>query len=297
MDISVYGQENALDDFPVLKAFQQYIDAEHAKSRKRMLLLCIFFGGLMAVVIAVFVGMLFSVSARNQSLNDRLIEYAMSRDRTASGGSPVVVQPSQDSAAILALTAKLDDLQQRLSAEQAKAEKAAAAQQAAIEAARPKEPTPAELEVQRLKALLAAEREQHSLEKERKRQAELEAYRRKHYPELYAPTRTEPSRAAAPAPAVADADLDREIDDLVADITAKTYFDEDAEAAERKQPSGKSAPPPARKAEPPSRKPVSSAQPPEPPAATEAPAAEAEKEYSIPVDVKGSSIRWSIPEA
>ena len=31
MDISVYGQDNALDDFPVLKAFQQYIDAEHAK--------------------------------------------------------------------------------------------------------------------------------------------------------------------------------------------------------------------------------------------------------------------------
>lgn len=282
MDISVYGQENALDDFPVLKAFQQYIDAEHAKSRKRMLLLCIFFGVLMAVVIAVFVGMLFSVSARNQSLNDRLIEYAMNRDRAPSA-SPVVVQPpSQDGAAILALTAKLDDLQQRLSAEQAKAEKAAAAQQAAIEAARPKEPTPAELEVQRLKTLLAAEKAKNSQEKERNRQAELEAYRRKHYPELYAPAKTEPVAKRADSPALAaandDADLDREIDELVADITAKTYFDEDAdaEAAERKRPPAKSTPPPAK---------------------TETPAAEAEKEYSIPVDVKGSSIRWSIPEA
>ena len=51
-----------------------------------------------------------------------------------------VVQPPQDSAAILALTAKLDGLQKKLADDQAKAEKAAAeaaarAEQAAIEAA------------------------------------------------------------------------------------------------------------------------------------------------------------------
>ena len=40
--VSVYGQEG-LDDFPVLKAFQQYIDAEQIKSRKRMVMLSIFF--------------------------------------------------------------------------------------------------------------------------------------------------------------------------------------------------------------------------------------------------------------
>ena len=39
--ISIYGQEG-LDDFPVLKAFQQYIDAEQSKSRKRMIMLCIY---------------------------------------------------------------------------------------------------------------------------------------------------------------------------------------------------------------------------------------------------------------
>ena len=48
--ISIYGQEG-LDDFPVLKAFQQYIDAEQSKSRKRMIMLCVFFGFLMAVMI------------------------------------------------------------------------------------------------------------------------------------------------------------------------------------------------------------------------------------------------------
>ena len=34
--VSVYGQTDGLDDFPVLKAFQQYIDSEQAKARKRM---------------------------------------------------------------------------------------------------------------------------------------------------------------------------------------------------------------------------------------------------------------------
>ena len=29
--VSIYGNNDAMDDFPVLKAFQQYIDAEHAK--------------------------------------------------------------------------------------------------------------------------------------------------------------------------------------------------------------------------------------------------------------------------
>ena len=41
--VSVYGQTDAMDDFPVLKAFQQYIDAEQAKAQKRMTTLCIFF--------------------------------------------------------------------------------------------------------------------------------------------------------------------------------------------------------------------------------------------------------------
>ena len=50
--VSLYGQTDAMDDFPVLKAFQQYIDSEQAKARKRMLMLCIFFGILMTVVIS-----------------------------------------------------------------------------------------------------------------------------------------------------------------------------------------------------------------------------------------------------
>ena len=77
--VRLYGQD-AMDDFPVLKAFQQYIDAEQAKARKRLLALGIFFGILTGAIIAVFVILLLNVSQRNQELNDKLVEYAM-KDR------------------------------------------------------------------------------------------------------------------------------------------------------------------------------------------------------------------------
>lgn len=187
--VSVYDSGDALDDFPVLKAFQQYIDAEQAKARKRLLALGVFFGALMFVVIAIFVVLLMNVTNRNQQLNDRLIEFAM-KDR--STGSAVVVQPPPDSTAILTLTTKLEEMQRKLSETQSKAEKAIAeaeekARQAAntAEAAKPKPPSAEELEIKRLRTLLDEEKKKAAAEQERRRQEELEAYRRQHYPELY----------------------------------------------------------------------------------------------------------------
>ena len=184
--VSLYGAGDAMDDFPVLKAFQQYIDAEHAKARKRLLAMAVFFGAFTLAVVAVFVALLVSAGARNQQLNDRLVEFAM---KERSSASPVVVQPPQDSSAVLALTARLEEIQRKAAEDRAKAEKALAeaeekARQAAAAAA-PRQPTPEEREIARLKAQLAAEREKASAEKARQREAELEAYRRRHYPELY----------------------------------------------------------------------------------------------------------------
>ena len=286
--VSVYGQENAYEDFPVLKAFQQYIDSEQTKARKRMVLICVFFGIMMFVVIAVFVMLLVNVSSRNQALNDRLIEYAMS-DRTQRASSPVVVQPAPDNSAVLALTARLDEMQKKLTesqaAEKAAAEAAAKARREAEEALKPKGPTKEELEIERLKALLVAEREKQDKEKERERQlkerelqreAELEAYRRKHYPELYeTPRKKNPTSRKAPVATQTneeehDDDLLKEVDQILKEGEAIRYFDEDDEDEPAKKPS-------ARKAHPPS--------PPPPP----------KKEYSIPVDIRGSSSRWSVP--
>ena len=276
--VSVYGQsDGAYEDFPVLKAFQQYIDSEQAKARKRMLLLCAFFGGLMFVVISVFVVLLIGASSRNQMLNDRLVEYAM-KDRYQRTEQPPVVtvdrpQPSaqQDATAIRALTAKLEEMQKQLAENKVSAEKAAAA-----EAAKPKGPTPEELEIARLKALLAAEREKMAVERERQRQAELEEYRRKHYPELYekkAPVKEDipekPEVKKEPKKSASD-ELLEEVDQILNESKAVSYFDDEAEAEAA----------PAKKAKSPSR--------PQPQPAPK-------KEFSIPVDVRGSSSRWNVP--
>ncbi|MBO5648068.1 MAG: hypothetical protein J6S30_04850 [Kiritimatiellae bacterium] len=51
--VSIYNND-ALDDFPVLKAFQQYVDAEHTKAQRRLLAVSAFFTMLIIVIIGVF---------------------------------------------------------------------------------------------------------------------------------------------------------------------------------------------------------------------------------------------------
>lgn len=114
--ISVYGQEG-LDDFPVLKAFQQYIDAEQSKARKRMVVLCVFFGFLMTVVIGVFVMMLRDKDATNQSLNDRLVEYVM-KERERDATAKLEAQRPKDDPALKAMAESIASLQRQMSDQQ-----------------------------------------------------------------------------------------------------------------------------------------------------------------------------------
>ena len=71
--VSIYGQD-AMDDFPVLRAFQKYIDAEQSKAHKRMTTLCLFFALVLTLVVAVFVVLLVSVGKRDNALNDQLMQ-------------------------------------------------------------------------------------------------------------------------------------------------------------------------------------------------------------------------------
>lgn len=288
--VSVYDSGDALDDFPVLKAFQQYIDAEQAKARKRLLALGVFFGALMFVVIAIFVVLLMNVTNRNQQLNDRLIEFAM-KDR--STGSAVVVQPPPDSTAILTLTTKLEEMQRKLSETQSKAEKAIAeaeekARQATstAEAAKPKPPSAEELEIKRLRTLLDEEKKKAAAEQERRRQEELEAYRRKHYPELYETKEPVRSRASRKAPSQPTRDVvDQILEDLddlkqtddADDLAPINYFDDEDEAPR----------PAVRKAQP--RKKTPSATRPSTPTST--PTA-----HTISVPSGDSRVNWGIPD-
>ena len=276
--VSLYNND-AMDDFPVLKAFQQYIDAEHAKARKRLVSLGIFFGVFTGVIIAIFVALLMNVSARNQALNDRLIEFAMKeRDR---GQAAVVVQPpvQQDNSALIAVTAKLDALQKQLN--DSAAANTDISEKSKVEAEKTKGPTAAELEVVRLKALLSAEKEKLAEEKKRQKELELEAYRRKHYPELYGEKKVEAKkvvraeRRKKSIDELTDEDISDEAlgldaedeEESLDDSKAISYFDESDDDEQESKPRKK-----AKRAQTPSR-----------------------GYYSIPVEVKGSKSTWQVP--
>lgn len=273
--VSIYGQDDAMEDFPVLKAFQQYMDSEQSKSRKRLIYLGVFFGVLMGIVIAVFLVMLFTISQRNQTLNDRLIDFAMKERETSH--TPVVVQQppvqqQQDSLALISLTSKIDDLQrklvdsqrktedfekaqQKVAAEAAAAAAAAVKKQTEVQQVQLTSPSPSpsaqELEIERLKLLLdaekakvAAEKEKLAAEKERQkkaeREAELEAYRRKHYPELY--EQPKPIRKKSRRPVRIEEDEDEDViepekeSNVSLPKRAIQYFDEEDEDVDEPQP-------------------------------------------------------------
>ena len=304
--VSLYGQGDAMDDFPVLKAFQQYIDSEQAKARKRLISLGIFFGVLMGAVIAVFLVLLFNINERNQTLNDRLVEFAMKERQQG----PVVVQPpvQQDTTALLSLTSKLEEMQKKLNESEKKAEAAERAQKeaaaAAASALAPKTPSPQEIEIARLKAQLEAQKEAVAAEKAKQREAELEAYRRKHYPECYAP-----KKPVRPAPVTVDEseddDLEEEVpvrrvkrrktnpESVLKGKAIKYFDDEEDDEPEVKAPTKPA--PVSPKIEPPSQ-PAEKAEPSKIEAAkTAEPVQPAPKPYVIPVEVKGKQSTWRLP--
>lgn len=250
--VSVYGGQDGMDDFPVLKAFQQYVDAEQAKARKRMVQLCIFFAILMAIVIGVFVALVMDVTRRNQELNDRLVKYAM-EDRAAQPAVPTAVAGADT--AIKAMTESMATFQKqmveqqtRLAEQQMKlaeqaVKNAAAAAEARVQAVQqqvpppqPAQPSEADVAAEakrkadaeklvRVQQKLKEEREALAREKEALRLQEIEIQRRRLYPELYdangnllppKPTKVQrPIRIADVAkPAVQEEIPDEDDDDL-----------------------------------------------------------------------------------
>lgn len=255
--VSVLASDGGMDEFPVLKAFQQYIDAEQTKARKRIMMLCGIFGALIVILIVSFAFILIGIQnenqnatnewqQRNQVLNDRLVEFVM-KDRERSAGAPVVVQPTTlDNSALLAVTAQLEELRKKMEAAPTKTVAAAVppaapdpqAEQMKAQLALEKE----KLELERAK--MAAEKEKLSLEKAKKREADLDAYRRRRWPELYAPQneQAKPEARKTPKKSVPAEDVDAEIDEILSRMEDAnqpiSYFEEEDESEQ---------PPPSRK--------------------------------------------------
>lgn len=206
--VSVFDQANAMNDFPVLKAFQEYIDAEQARSRKRMLWLSIFFIVLLVVVVVTFSMFMATVinrdqlnlsmiATRNQELSDKLLDIAL-RERVPTAQPvvnvqqpvPMVQQHSSDQTALL--KPMLDRLEQLAAKfgqprDQQQSTSAVAAQSAqARESAETRRLRQDQDEIRRQREAVAAERKKLKEEQERLHQEQVERHRRRLYPEYYA---------------------------------------------------------------------------------------------------------------
>ena len=194
--LSIVPSETA-NEFPVLKAFQEYIDAEQAKARKRMLGLSIFFIVLLIVVVVTFVLVLTTVVNRNQALSDKLLDYAL-KEHDRATVAPVIQQlPTQappqqkiDPQEILKpFIERMEREQAEMKASYEKQQREAAVKTAAAEAARAEE-------LKKVKAEL--EKERAKIQKENERQEAIERHRRRLYPDYY---RIEQNPAPPSAPA------------------------------------------------------------------------------------------------
>ena len=132
--VALYGNQDAMDDFPVLKAFQQYVDSEQAKAHKRLMSVCFFFTMLIVVIIGVFLFVVMNMR-NNRSLpdgtaemqrhlmeqtakmNERLIQQLLAQKNTpppSPAASVVVVGDNKEKPAVdSALNAKERELAAR----------------------------------------------------------------------------------------------------------------------------------------------------------------------------------------
>ena len=205
--VSLFGQAANANDFPVLKAFQEYIDAEQAKARKRMLGLSIFFVILLVAVVITFTVVMMSIVSHNRELSDRLLDVAF-RERqapvvappAAAAPQPIVqpvvapvVAPAQDSG-IKPILEKLDALATAMVARQQQALQQPAPLVVTTAPAAVAPPVPTESAetskmketIKRQQAELEAERNRLKETEEKLRKAEIERHRRRLYPEYYA---------------------------------------------------------------------------------------------------------------
>ncbi len=169
------------NDFPVLKAFQEYIDAEQAKARKRMLGLSVFFIILLLVVVVTFVLVLTTVVNRNQALSDRLLDYALrERSQAAAAPQPAAAQPAITPTAVQDMMKPVIERFEREQASMKAAYERQSQEAKALADARDRERL-AEIE----KARKELQRERAQAKKEADAQAAKERHLRRLYPDYY----------------------------------------------------------------------------------------------------------------
>lgn len=87
------------DAFPVLKAFQDYLETERQRARQRMVILSAIFAIIFIAVIGAFIAIWFSTMKDMRATNAQLLQAAIAEKNKAENPQPVVIpQPVQPSA-------------------------------------------------------------------------------------------------------------------------------------------------------------------------------------------------------
>lgn len=224
--LRIFDQANGMNDFPVLKAFQEYIEAEQARARKRTLGLSIFFIVLLIVVVVTFSVIMAAVinrdqqslqaiATRNQALSDKLLDIAL-RERTPAAQPvvnvqqpPAAVHPDTGAQALKPVLDRLESLTEALKKQPAGTvpqpvpmvqpavpQPLPAAVSPELEAARRQQD-----ELARQRAAVAAERARLREEQEQLRRDRIEQHRRRLYPDYYAREDAQKTAAEVPPPA------------------------------------------------------------------------------------------------
>lgn len=223
--LRIFDQANGMNDFPVLKAFQEYIEAEQARARKRTLGLSIFFIVLLIVVVVTFSVIMAAVinrdqqslqaiATRNQALSDKLLDIAL-RERTPAAQPvvnvqqpPAAVHPDTGAQALKPVLDRLESLTEALKKQPAGTvpqpvpmvqpavpQPLPAAVSPELEAARRQQD-----ELARQRAAVAAERARLREEQEQLRRDRIEQHRRRLYPDYYAREDAQKTAAEVPPP-------------------------------------------------------------------------------------------------
>lgn len=223
--LRIFDQANGMNDFPVLKAFQEYIEAEQARARKRTLGLSIFFIVLLVVVVVTFAVIMAAVinrdqqslqaiATRNQALSDKLLDIAL-RERTPAAQPvvnvqppPAAVHPDTGAQALKPVLDRLESLTEAMKkqpagtapqpvpmAQPAAPQPLPAAVSSELEAARRQQD-----ELARQRAAVAAERARLREEQEQLRRDRIEQHRRRLYPDYYAREDAQKTAAEVPPP-------------------------------------------------------------------------------------------------
>lgn len=205
--VRLYNEGDPVDDFPVLKAFQQYIDAEQAKSRRRIITLSVVFGFVTVLLIALFMfiisvlstkfeSKLLAFSDRNQELNDKLVEFAM-KERNAPRQDETATTLANNAAmnvmkdTMTALRSQIVEQQKLLGEEQKRSSELIASHaesKAQLDAERSRhkeEIKQQEVKIERIRTLLAAEKDKIEAEREKLRKQAIELHKQRLYPEYY----------------------------------------------------------------------------------------------------------------